>query len=98
MGRIMAILFLLYGILALDQYVEQFRYWLEQQQEGNKRKRLRRKAIETNLMLYRHTGEEYYIERVRVLERSNRNERPQQSRIDTCEARNNAQICSIHRA
>lgn len=70
MGRLMAVLLLAYGLLSLMDYIGQFRSWTSRIRDHAKQRRLRRKAIETNLMLYRHTGEEYYIERVRVLERS----------------------------
>lgn len=70
MGRLMAVLLLAYGLLSLVDYIGQFRSWTGSLRKHAKQRRLRRKAIETNLMLYRHTGEEYYIERVRVLERS----------------------------
>ena len=70
MGKIMAVLLLVYSILALDQYIEQFRSWTSSIREHTKQRRLRRKAIETNLMLYSMTGEEYYIERVKALGRS----------------------------
>lgn len=70
MGKIMAVLLLAYSILALDQYIEQFRSWTSSIREHAKQRRLRRKAIETNLMLYSMTGEEYYIERVKALGRS----------------------------
>lgn len=70
MGKIMAVLLLAYGLLALVDYIGQFRDWTGSLRKHAKQRRLRRKAIETNLMLYRHTGEEYYIERVKALGRS----------------------------
>lgn len=68
MSKIMAVLLLAYSILALDQYIEQFRYWCAEQKEENKRERLRRKAIQTNRDLYKVTKEPYYMERVKELE------------------------------
>lgn len=70
MGRLMAVLLLAYGLLSLVDYIGQFRSWTSRIRDHAKQRRLRRKAIETNLMLYRHTGEEYYIERVKALGRS----------------------------
>ena len=70
MGKIMAVLLLAYGLLSLVDYIGQFRSWTSNLKEHAKQRRLRRKAIETNLMLYSMTGEEYYIERVKALGRS----------------------------
>ena len=70
MSKIMAVLLFAYGLLSLVDYIGQFRNWTSRIREHAKQCRLRRKAIETNLMLYRHTGEEYYIERVKALGRS----------------------------
>ena len=70
MGRLMALLLLTYGLLSLVDYIGQFRSWTSNLKEHAKQRRLRHKAIETNLMLYSMTGEEYYIERVKALGRS----------------------------
>ena len=70
MGKLMALLLLAYGLLSLVDYIGQFRSWTSSIREHAKQRRLRRKAIETNLMLYSMTGEEYYIERVKALGRS----------------------------
>ena len=70
MGKIMAVLLLAYGLLSLVDYIGQFRSWTSSIREHAKQRRLRRKAIETNLLLYSMTGEEYYIERVKALGRS----------------------------
>lgn len=62
------LLFLLAYCLAHPYWIE-FRDWIRRRCRVVKRCRLRREAIRTNLLLYKQTGEEYYIERVKALER-----------------------------
>lgn len=62
------LLFILANCLAYPYLVE-FREWIKRRCRIAKRCRLRRKAIRTNLRLYKQTGEDYYIERVKALGR-----------------------------
>lgn len=62
------LLFLLAICIAHPYWIE-FRDWVRRRCRVVKRCRLRREAIRTNLLLYKQTGEDYYIERVKVLER-----------------------------
>ena len=61
---------LLLLILALTlayPYVKRFVEWFRHRYAIMKRCQYRREALRTNLKLYKHTGEEYYIERVKEL-------------------------------
>lgn len=60
------LLFLLAICLAYPYWVE-FRKWIKRRCRVVKRCRLRRSAIRTNLELYKQTGEDYYIERIKAL-------------------------------
>lgn len=61
-------LLLIYAVTELHRQVTDFLDWLDEEAALRRRRRLRRCAIDTNLRLYKSTGEEYYIERVRALE------------------------------
>lgn len=59
-------------ILALTlayPYVKRFVEWFRHRYAIMKRCQYRRDALRTNLTLYKQTGEDYYIERVRELGR-----------------------------
>ncbi len=61
---------LLLLILALTlayPYVKRFVEWFQRRYAIMKRCQYRREALRTNLRLYKNTGEEYYIERVKEL-------------------------------
>ena len=61
---------LLLMILALTlayPYVKRFVEWFRHRYAIMKRAQYRRDALRTNLRLYKSTGEEYYIERVKEL-------------------------------
>ena len=63
---------LLLLILALTlayPYWKEFKDWFKRRYAIMKRCQYRREALRTNLKLYKHTGEEYYIERVMELGR-----------------------------
>lgn len=46
---------------------QEFCDWLESEAESLHRERIRKAAIETNILLYQQTGERYYMERVQEL-------------------------------
>ena len=61
---------LLLLILALTlayPYWKEFKDWFKRRYAIMKRCQYRRDALRTNLRLYKNTGEEYYIERVKEL-------------------------------
>ena len=63
---------LLLLILALTlayPYVKRFVEWFRRRYQIMKRCQYRREAVRTNLSLYKSTGEEYYIDRVKELGR-----------------------------
>lgn len=62
------LLFILAYCLAYPYWIE-FRDWVRRRCRVVKRCRLRREAIRTNLLLYKQTGDVYYLERVKELER-----------------------------
>ena len=63
------LLFILAVCLAYP-YVKRFAEWFRRRYAIMKRCQYRRDALRTNLSLYKSTGEEYYIDRVKELERS----------------------------
>ena len=69
MNRIIGPLLLILALTYAYPYWVEFRDWVSRRMRVVKRCRLRREAIRTNLRLYRQTGDEYYIERVKELER-----------------------------
>lgn len=60
------LLFILAICLAYP-YVKEFREWFCRRWNVMKRCQYRRDALRTNLRLYKRTGEDYYIERVKEL-------------------------------
>jgi hypothetical protein len=60
------LLFILAVCLAYP-YVKRFAEWFRHRYAIMKRCQYRRDALRTNLRLYKNTGEEYYIERVKEL-------------------------------
>lgn len=60
------LLLVLAGTLAYPKAVE-FREWVQRRYRIMKRCQYRREAVRTNLSLYKRTGENYYIERVKEL-------------------------------
>jgi hypothetical protein len=62
------LLFILAVCLAYP-YVKRFVEWFRHRYAIMKRCQFRRDAVRTNLSLYKSTGEEYYIERVKELNR-----------------------------
>lgn len=60
------LLLVLAGTLAYPKAVE-FREWVQRRYRIMKRCQYRRDAVRTNLSLYKRTGEDYYIERVKEL-------------------------------
>lgn len=60
------LLLVLAGTLAYPKAVE-FREWVQRRYRIMKRCQYRREAVKTNLSLYKRTGENYYIERVKEL-------------------------------
>lgn len=60
------LLLVLAGTLA-EPYVMEFCEWFKRRYRIMKRCQYRREAVRTNLSLYKRTGENYYIERVKEL-------------------------------
>lgn len=60
------LLLVLAGTLA-EPYVKEFCEWFKRRYRIMKRCQYRRDAVRTNLSLYKCTGEDYYIERVKEL-------------------------------
>ena len=65
--KYVVILLLLWAALELRAKWQEFCDWLESEAELLHRDRIRKSAIETNILLYQQTGERYYMERVREL-------------------------------
>lgn len=63
------LLLLILAICLAYPYVKRFVEWFRRRYQIMKRCQYRRDAVRTNLSLYKSTGEEYYIERVRELGR-----------------------------
>lgn len=68
-SHIGSVLLLVLSLLLAQPVWVKFREWVKRRLAVVKRCRLRRAAIRTNLLLYKQTGESYYIERVRELGR-----------------------------
>ena len=68
-SNIGSVLLLILALLLAQPVWVKFREWVKRRLAVVKRCRLRRSAIRTNLSLYKQTGEEYYIDRVRELGR-----------------------------
>ena len=69
MNRIIGPLLLILALTYAYPYWVEFCDWVKRRLVIVKRCRLRREAIRTNLRLYRQTGNDYYIERVKELGR-----------------------------
>ena len=67
MSRCVGILLLILALTLAEPYYRQFKAWLKKRYSIMKRCQLRREAIRTNKMLYKHTGDSYYMERVETL-------------------------------
>lgn len=65
--KYIVILLLFWAVLELRDKWQEFCDWLESEAESLHRDRIRKAAIETNILLYQQTGERYYMERVREL-------------------------------
>lgn len=63
------ILLLILAVLLAQPYIKEFREWFKRRYRIMKRCQYHRDALRTNLRLYKNTGEEYYIERVKELNR-----------------------------
>ena len=61
------LLLLMLSIFLAYPYWKEFREWFKRRWGIMKRCQYRRDALRTNLRLYKRTGEEYYIERVKEL-------------------------------
>lgn len=61
------ILLLILAVLLAQPYIKEFREWFKRRYHIMKHCQYRREALRTNLRLYKNTGEEYYIERVKEL-------------------------------
>ena len=68
-SKVGSVLLLILALLLAQPVWVKFREWVKRRLAVVKRCRLRREAILTNLSLYKQTGEEYYIDRVRELGR-----------------------------
>lgn len=65
--KYIVILLLLWAVMELRAKWQEFCDWLESEAESLHRERIRKAAIETNILLYQQTGERYYMERVQEL-------------------------------
>ena len=65
--KYIVILLLLWAVMELRAKWQEFCDWLESEAESLHRDRIRKSAIETNILLYQQTGERYYMERAREL-------------------------------
>ena len=61
------ILLLILAVLLAQPYIKEFREWFKRRYRIMKHCQYRREALRTNLRLYKSTGEDYYIERVKEL-------------------------------
>ena len=68
-SKVGSVLLLVLALLLAQPVWVKFREWVKRRLAVVKRCRLRRSAIRTNLLLYKQTGESYYIDRVRELGR-----------------------------
>ena len=67
MSRCAGVLLLILALTLAEPYYRQFKAWLRKRYSIMKRCQLRREAIRTNKMLYKHTKNDYYMERVKTL-------------------------------
>ena len=66
-SKVGSVLLLVLALLLAQPVWVKFREWVRHRLAVVKRCRLRRSAIRTNLSLYKQTGEEYFIDRVKEL-------------------------------
>ena len=62
-------LLLILALTLVYPYWKEFKDWFKHRYAIMKRCQYRREALRTNLTLYKQTGEDYYIERVKELNR-----------------------------
>lgn len=67
MSRCVGILLLILALTLAEPKIREFMDWVKRRYNIMKRCQLRREAIKTNKMLYKHTGDIYYMERVETL-------------------------------
>ena len=63
------VLLMILAVCLAYPYWKEFREWFARRYRIMKRCQYRRDALRTNLSLYKRTGEDYYIERVKELDR-----------------------------
>lgn len=68
-SKVGSVLLLILALLLAQPVWVKFREWVKRRLAVVKQCRLRRAAIRTNLSLYKQTGEEYFIDRVKELGR-----------------------------
>ena len=66
-SHIGSVLLLILALLLAQPVWVEFRNWFCRRWHIMKRCQYRRDALRTNLRLYKHTGNDYYIDRVREL-------------------------------
>ena len=67
MSRCAGVLLLILALTLAEPKIREFMDWVKRRYNIMKRCQYRRKAIRTNKMLYKHTGDSYYMERVETL-------------------------------
>lgn len=67
MSKNFGVLLLVLAVTLAEPYVMEFCEWFKRRYRIMKRCQYRREAVRTNLSLYKRTGEDYYIERVKEL-------------------------------
>lgn len=67
MSKNFGVLLLVLAVTLAEPYVMEFCEWFKRRYRIMKRCQYRREAVRTNLSLYKRTGENYYIERVKEL-------------------------------
>lgn len=67
MSRCVGILLLILALTLAEPKIREFMDWVKHRYNVMKRCQYRREAIRTNKMLYKHTGDSYYMERVEAL-------------------------------
>lgn len=67
MSRCVGILLLILALTLAEPKIREFMDWVKRRYNVMKRCQYRREAIRTNKMLYKHTKNDYYMERVETL-------------------------------
>lgn len=67
MSRCAGVLLLILALTLTEPKIREFMDWVKRRYNIMKRCQLRREAIRTNKMLYKHTKNDYYMERVETL-------------------------------